>query len=79
MKLDRRHFLAASAASAAVPSLAAGATAVITPEEFGAKGDGVANDSAAFARLSAEVTRRALVSHMLAGQTRFATTSISVS
>ena len=58
MKLDRRDFLAASAVTAIVPACAGAATAVLTPEQFGARGDGATNDSAAFARLGAEVTRR---------------------
>lgn len=58
MKLDRRHFIAASAATAVVPGCADAATTVLTPEHFGARGDGVTNDTAAFGALSAEVSRR---------------------
>jgi hypothetical protein len=58
MKLDRRDFIAASAATAVVPGCAAAATSGLTPEAFGARGDGVTNDTAAFGRLSAEVNRR---------------------
>lgn len=36
----------------------AAATGALTPEQFGAKGDGRTNDSAAFAALAAEVNRR---------------------
>jgi hypothetical protein len=58
VKLDRRHFLAASAATAVMPACADAAGAVLTPEHFGARGDGVTNDTTAFAALSAEITRQ---------------------
>lgn len=58
MKLDRRHFIAASAVSAVVPARADAAETVLTPEQFGARGDGVTNDTSAFAALSSEVHRR---------------------
>lgn len=58
MKLDRRQFLAASAASAVVPCRADAAGTVLTPEQFGARGDGITNDTMAFGALSAEVNRR---------------------
>ena len=58
MKFDRRDFLAASAATAILPDWAGAATPALRPEQFGARGDGVTNDTAAFARLSAEVNRR---------------------
>jgi hypothetical protein len=59
MTLDRRTFLASSAAAAAVPSRLPAETApVFRPEDFGAKGDGATNDARAFAALSAEVNRR---------------------
>ena len=58
MKLDRREFLAASAATAIVPGCADAAAAALTPEQFGGRGDGVTNDTSAFAALSAEVNRR---------------------
>jgi hypothetical protein len=55
MNRQRRIFLAGSAATAAlgalpVPAIAQGRT--FTPEEFGAKGDGITNDSQAFGRLA---------------------------
>lgn len=58
MRLDRRHFLAATAVSAVVPRTAGAAEPVLTPEHFGARGDGVTNDTSAFTALSAEVNRR---------------------
>ena len=58
MKFDRRDFLAASAATALSPGCAAAAATALTPEQFGARGDGHTNDTAAFNRLSAEVNRR---------------------
>jgi hypothetical protein len=79
MIIDRRAFLAASAAAAAFPSRSIAASgAVLTPEQFGARGDGTTNDTAAFARLSAEITRRrggtislrAGRTYLVGGQTR---------
>lgn len=58
MKFDRRDFLAASAASALMPGCASAAASALTPEQFGARGDGVTNDTAAFQRLADEVNRR---------------------
>src|SRR3954453_164650 len=59
MEFDRRAFLAAAAASVATAGrVRAAAGPVLRPEDFGAGGDGVTNDSRAFAALSAEVNRR---------------------
>jgi hypothetical protein len=60
MTPDRRTFLAAAGAGLISPALARAESpaAVFRPEDFGAKGDGVTNDTAAFARLSAAVARR---------------------
>jgi hypothetical protein len=63
MKFDRRLFLGSAATSAAaiVPLWRACGQApagALTPEQFGARGDGVTNDTDAFARLAAEVNRR---------------------
>src|SRR6266536_3090482 len=59
MKFDRRTFLATSSAAATISSrLPAAAPALLTPEDFGALGDGKTNDTRAFARLSDEVNRR---------------------
>jgi hypothetical protein len=59
INLDRRAFIAASAAAAAFPSaVRAQAGPIFRPEHFGGKGDGIANDTAAFAALGAEVSKR---------------------
>lgn len=61
MRLSRRQLLAGAAiggAGACLPFWSAGAVAAagaVTPEQFGAKGDGVTNDSAAFAAMAAHV------------------------
>jgi hypothetical protein len=59
MELSRRHLLAAAplaAAGAAAPAWAQ--TGAFTPEQFGAKGDGVTNDTDAFARMAEALSRR---------------------
>jgi hypothetical protein len=62
MRLSRRSFVAtgcaglAAAGAAMVPATEAGE--VFTPEMFGAKGDGVTNDTAALAALSRHVSQR---------------------
>jgi hypothetical protein len=59
MKFNRRSFLAASSAGAVIASRSwAAAPAHLTPEDFGAVGDGKTNDTHAFAKLSDEVNRR---------------------
>lgn len=62
LRFDRRALLGAGAASflvsRSVAALAAVAGDVLRPEDFGARGDGVANDTGAFAALAAEVNRR---------------------
>src|SRR5215203_499715 len=59
MKLDRREFLAASAASIATPRpLSAQPPQTLRPEDYGAHGDGITNDSKAFRALADEVNRR---------------------
>jgi len=58
MTVDRRTFLAASAAAAALPArLHAQPARILHPEDFGARGDGVTNDTRAFAALSAALNR----------------------
>ncbi|TXC74257.1 hypothetical protein FSZ31_06015 [Sphingorhabdus soli] len=61
MNIDRRHLLASSGAALAlaafVPARAQPGRA-LTPEMFGAKGDGKTNDTAAFAALSDAVEQR---------------------
>lgn len=54
MTISRRTFVGSAAAAAAlgVSEAACAQTEVFTPEMFGARGDGVTNDSAAFAQLS---------------------------
>jgi hypothetical protein len=59
MQIDRRNLLKGgglAVAGASAPGWAA--PAVLTPEQFGAKGDGITNDTDAFARLAQAVTLR---------------------
>jgi hypothetical protein len=59
MAFTRRHFLETAAFAGigiAAPAWSAGRT--FTPEQFGARGDGVSNDTDAFERLSAAVMRQ---------------------
>jgi hypothetical protein len=58
MNLDRRTFLATATAAAAAPRLSAEAVPVFRPEDFGARGDGITNDSDAFTALSKRVNAR---------------------
>jgi hypothetical protein len=55
MIISRRSILSVTLVSALCPSARANAQNEFTPEQFGAKGDGVTNDSLAMARLSAAV------------------------
>jgi hypothetical protein len=58
MSANRRSFIAGGAAAAAlasVPEIARGQGRTFTPEQFGAKGDSVTNDSRAFGRLAEAV------------------------
>lgn len=57
MDFDRRAFLAASAVAALASRVGGQSGSVLRPEDFGARGDGVINDTRAFAALSAEVNR----------------------
>ncbi len=59
MKVTRRRLLLAGTAATAAWRLPAQPGArPLTPEQFGAKGDGVTNDSAALARLAEHVNRQ---------------------
>ena len=52
---DRRNFLAAAAAASMMRPTPAHAQGLLRPEDFGARGDGAANDSDAFTALSARI------------------------
>jgi hypothetical protein len=58
MDLNRRAFLAASAAASLSSKLVAQGSSVLRPEDFGARANGVVNDTRAFTALSAELNRR---------------------
>jgi hypothetical protein len=59
MRPTRRQFVGGIAASALLPAAASGAAGeTVTPEMFGAKGDGRTNDTDAFAAMSAHVNAR---------------------
>ena len=55
--LDRRTFLASSAAAALPAPIAAAPATAFRPEHFGARGDGKTNDTAAFAALGEAINR----------------------
>src|SRR4051794_39334933 len=60
--LTRRQWLAGFMAAVAVPQFKAPAASrsgdSVTPEQFGARGDGLTNDTAAFAAMTAFINRR---------------------
>src|SRR3569832_2756782 len=58
MRLTRREVASGGAGAIAMlaPSLAAAEAAVVTPEHFGAVGDGRTNDTRAFAAMASFVT-----------------------
>ena len=58
MDFNRRAFLAACGAASFAAKLNAQAAPALRPEDFGARGDGVANDTRAFGAMSAELSRR---------------------
>ena len=58
MDFDRRAFLAACGAASLSAKVSAQSTSVLHPEDFGARGDGAANDTRAFVEMSAELSRR---------------------
>lgn len=59
METSRRAFVAGAAAAGILPHAACAATGdSLTPEQFGARGDGRSNDTDAFAALSAAVNAR---------------------
>ncbi|MES2135435.1 MAG: hypothetical protein V4502_00055, partial [Pseudomonadota bacterium] len=61
MKFDRRQWLSGLAAILVAPAwkvVAQASPGIVTPEMFGAVGDGKTNDTAAFSRMTAFVNRR---------------------
>ncbi len=78
IEFDRRAFLATTVGSVAAVAARGQAGPVLRPEDFGAIGDGVTNDSHAFAGLSDEVNRRGggtiafgpMRTYIVGGQTR---------
>lgn len=58
MRIDRRALLAGAGSSAFLASGSPARAGIITPESFGARGDGQTNDTLAFARMAAFVTKR---------------------
>ena len=67
MILDRRAFIAASAATALSSPLRGQSGPIFRPEDFGARADGNSNDTRAFAALSAELNRQGGGTISLAG------------
>jgi hypothetical protein len=58
LESTRREFVGAAAAAAVAPAIGSTSTGgAVTPEMFGAKGDGRTNDTQAFAAMSAHVIR----------------------
>ena len=58
MRFDRREFVTIGGALAIAPKMAGAQASVITPEQFGAVGDGRTNDTDAFAAMSEFINRR---------------------
>jgi hypothetical protein len=93
MRLDRRTFLGGATAvigwAGAACSAPAPSASVVRPEDFGAKGDGVTNDTDAFGAMSAHINRRGggtielrkttyLVGRQLAGRADWAFTPATI-
>lgn len=56
--MQRREFVAGTAALLSSPATLAQGSDIVRPEDFGARGDGVSNDTEAFAALAAHVNAR---------------------
>jgi hypothetical protein len=56
--LDRRTFLAIAASGMLAEPLKSTSASVLRPEDYGARGDGLHNDSDAFTKMSAEITAK---------------------